>query len=120
MIEFVFYDDVDAGDGKRLAVLHVAPSSEPFHVVAKDVGTLRDGTSFIRQGSATRGVRRADWIQLCLGADSPYLAHVLQQYGAQAALMNARTAQLDANQRAQQALLRQMESMTGLPPGSLG
>jgi len=120
VIEFAFYSDVDGGNGKRVAVLHVAPSSKPFHVVVKDVGGLRDGTSFIRQGSSTRGLRRADWMRLCLGKESPYLAQVLQQYGAAAAMTNAQTARLNANQQAIQMYLRQMESMAGLPRGSLG
>ncbi len=65
-VDFVFYD-VDAGQGRKLSVLHVEPSRQPFHVIVKDVGGLRDGTSFIRRGSSTRGVHRADWMRLCLG-----------------------------------------------------
>ena len=119
-IEFVFYDDVDAGAGRRIAVLHIAPSKQPFHVVVKDVGSLRDGTSFIRQGSSTRGLRRQDWMRLCFGRDSQYLAQALQQYGATAQLVQASAAHINALGTAQQQLLRQMESASGLPHGTLG
>ena len=114
IIEFAFYDDVDAGQGRRLAVLHVEPSRQPFHVIVKDVGGLRDGTSFIRQGSSTRGVRRGDWIRLCLGPDSQYLAAALRQYGHQAALINAQANLSRAYQSEIDQLDREMRRMVGL------
>jgi hypothetical protein len=115
MIEFLFYDDVGAGDGRRLAVLHVEASREPFHVITRDIGGLRDGTSFIREGSSTRGVRRSDWIRLCFGPESPYLGHVLRQYGAAAQLMNAETARIQTLRAEQKELERQMARAAGLP-----
>ncbi len=120
IIEFVFYDDIDGRDGKRIAVLHVASSSKPFHVVTKDIGGLRDGTSFIRQGSSTRGVHRADWMRLCLGRDSDYLAQALQMYGQHAALMKAQANLVAASGNEIERLKRQMAAIAGLPPGSLG
>ena len=114
MIEFVFYDDVDAGQDRRLAVLQLQPSRQPFHVIVKDVGGLRDGTSFIRQGSSTRGVRRADWMRLCLGPDSQYLAAALRQHGQEAAMMNAQANLSRVLQDDIDRIDRDMRRMVGL------
>jgi Putative DNA-binding domain len=115
-IDFAFYDDLVLGDGSRIAVLHVSPSTKPFHVIVKDVGGLRDGTSFIRQGSSTRGLRRSDWMRLCLGANSQYLAQALAKYGVQAQVIAAQAALINAGVAEEQHVLRQLDSMLGLPP----
>jgi hypothetical protein len=116
--EFVYYE-VDAGEGRWVGVTHVMPHGG-FYVVSRDLGKLREGQSLIRQGSVTRGVTQADHLRLYLTPGFGYAEQLLQHYGAAATTMNAQTARLQANQAAQQALLRQMEAMTGLPRGSLG
>lgn len=59
-------------------------------------------------------------MQLCLGQGSQYLAQALQQYGVTAELLAAQTANLHAISREEKRLLRQMEIMGGVPPGTLG
>lgn len=117
--EFLLYE-IDAGDGRTVMVLHVPMSKQPFHVAVKDVGKLREGQATIRQGSSTRGLTRADHIRLYLTVGGGYVEQVLQQYGAAAQLTQAQNARVQILQQEQDGLLRQMESMTGLPLGSLG
>jgi hypothetical protein len=118
LVEFLYYE-VDAGDGRTVAVIEVDRSMKPFHVIARDIGGLRQGLSVIREGSSTRGLTRDDHIRLYLGQGNGYLEAVLQKYGAAARMaeaQNALIAQLAAEER---QLHRQMESMVGLPPGSV-
>ena len=116
--EFVLYD-VDAGSGRTLAVLHVPRSRRPFHVIKRDLGKLREGQAVIRQGSSTRGLLHDDHMRLYLTVGQGYVEQVLQQYGAAAAITQAQNTRIQLLQQEQARLVRQMESMAGLPPGSL-
>jgi Schlafen, AlbA_2 len=118
MPELVYYE-VDAGRGRWIGVVHIAPCGG-FFIASRDVGRLREGQCVIRQGSVTRGVTRADHIKLYLTPGYGYAEQLLQHYNVTAQLMNARTGYLQQNQATHDALLRQMEAMSGLPRGSLG
>lgn len=112
--EFVYYE-VDAGEGRWVGVTHIVPRGG-FFVVSRDLGKLREGQSLIRQGSITRGVTRADHLQLYLTPGYGYAEQLLQQYGAAAAMTNAQTARLQQLDNMQQQLVRQMYVSAGLPP----
>jgi hypothetical protein len=114
MIDFVFYDNVDAGEGRRVAVLHVPMSKTPLHVVTRDVGKLREGQSLMRQGSSTRGVTRADHMKLYLTVGGGYVEQVLQRYGAAAQVMNAENARLQILRNDINEMDRLMRRMTGV------
>jgi hypothetical protein len=117
--EFVLYD-VDASGGRCIVVLHVPHSVRPFHVIKRDLGKLREGQAVIRQGSSTRGVTRTDHIKLYLTVGGGYVEQVLQQYGAAAQMAHAQNTRIQLLQQQEADIRRQMERMTGLPPGSLG
>jgi hypothetical protein len=116
--EFLLYD-VDGGAGRTVTVLHVPRSRQPFHVAKKNLGKLREGQAVIRQGSSTRGLMRADHMRLYLTVGGGYVEQVLQQYGAAAQMTQAQNARIQLLQQEQARLVRQMESITGLPPGTL-
>jgi hypothetical protein len=117
--EFLLYD-VDGGAGRTIVVLHVPMSKQPFHVMAKDLGKLREGQSMIRQGSTTRGVTRDDQIRLYLTVGGGYVDQVLQRHGAAAQMANAENTRLQLLQQQIDQTKREMESMSGLPRGTLG
>lgn len=112
--EFLYYE-VDAGGGKWIGVVHVAPRGG-FFGVSRDLGKLREGQSLIRQGSTTRGVTREDHIKLYLTPGYGYADQLLQQYGAAAQMVNAQTARLQQLDNVQRELVRQMWASVGLPP----
>jgi hypothetical protein len=116
--EFLLYD-VDAGSGRTVVVLHVPMSKKPFHVMAKDLGRLREGQAVIRQGSSTRGITRADHMRLYLTVGGGYVEQVLQRYGQAAQIAHAENTRLQVLQQEQARLIRQMESMAGLPRGTI-
>jgi hypothetical protein len=112
--EFLYYEVPVEGD-RWIGVVHVVPRGG-FFVVTRDLGKLREGQSMIRQGSTTRGVRRADQLRLYLTPGYGYAEQLLQQYGAAAAMTNAQTARLQQLDRMEQQLIRQMYASVGLPP----
>jgi hypothetical protein len=116
--QFVYYE-VAAGADAWIGVAHVEWAGG-FFVVARDVGKLREGQCLIRRGSVTRGVTRDDHLKLYLTPGYGYAEQLLQQYGAAAQMLNAQTAHMQENRAAIVDLRRQMESIAGLPPGSLG
>lgn len=118
-IEFLLYP-VQIRDSRNLMVLHVSPSRTAFHFVARSVGKLREGQSFIRSGSSTRGLRREDCLRLYLTPGLGYAEALIRAAGQAANLQTAQAAKLNSVLAAQQQYLRQMEAMVGLPPGSLG
>lgn len=113
---FLYYE-VAASSTAVLGVVHVEPSGGVF-VATRDLGKLREGQCLIRQGSTTRGIRRADLVKLYLTPGYGYAEQLLQQYGAAAAMTNAQTARLQQLDRMQQQLVRQMYISVGLPPPS--
>jgi hypothetical protein len=113
--DFLYYE-VDAGSAGALAVVHVEAPRQPFYVVGRDIGKLREGQSTIRQGSVTRGVTTADQQRLYLTVGYGYVEQVLQQYGAAAQVATAQNQRLRILQDEQKRLVQQMYSMTGLPP----
>jgi len=112
--EFLYYE-VLADDDRWVGVVQVVPRGG-FFVVTRDLGKLREGQSMIRQGSTTRGVRRADQLRLYLTPGYGYAEQLLQKYGAAAAMTNAQTARLQQLDLMQQQLVRQMYLSVGLSP----
>jgi len=112
--DFLYYE-VLAGDDRVVGVVHIEPKGG-FFIVTRDLGRLREGQCLLRQGSTTRGVRRADLIKLYLTPGYGYAEQLLQQYGAAAAMTNAQTARLQQLDRMQQQLVRHMYASVGLPP----
>jgi hypothetical protein len=117
-IDFLYYE-VDTDDGRTVAVIQVTESQKPFHVIARDLGSLREGQILIRAGSSTRGIRWDELQRLYLTPGLGYAEKLLHEFGlavrAQEA-QNALIARLDADiLRAK----REMEAFGGLPPGSV-
>jgi hypothetical protein len=115
MPDFVYYE-VDSGGGHVLAVVRVEAPRQPFYVVGRDIGKLREGQSTIRQGSVTRGVTNADQRRLYLTVGYGWAEQLLQKYGAAAQMMSAENARLQFLSEEQKRLVQQMYGMTGLPP----
>jgi len=118
-VEFLYYEvAVDAS--RRLGVVEVPRSRRPFHVVKRDVGKLRDGQILIRDGSQTRGIRHDDLIRLYLHPGNGYAEQLIAAAGEAANLNAAEAQRMHAKLAMQKHLIRQMEVIAGLPPGSLG
>jgi hypothetical protein len=94
-------------------VLHVEPIGG-FFIVWRDIGKLRQGQCLIRQGSTTRGVTQADHLKLYLTPGYGYADQLLQQYGAQAQLLQAHAKYSRAYQAEIDQIDRQMRRMVGL------
>lgn len=118
-VEFLFYT-VTVRSGVEIAVIELPRSRRPPHVVSRDIGSLREGQILIRDGSTTRGIRADDLSRLYLEVGNGYAEELLRQYGALAALTNARAVKQRADIETVRHLQRQLESISGLPPGSLG
>ena len=105
---------------KTVGVFHIPASRQRPHIVMKDFGRLREGQLLIRRGSSTGGMTQTDLFELFYGPTSPYLAGVLEKIGATAMQTQADTMKMRELREQQNSLIRDMEVISGLPPGSLG
>jgi hypothetical protein len=113
--DFVYYE-VDAGEGRVIAVVRVEAPRQPFYIAGRDIGKLREGQSTIRQGSVTRGVTNIDHQRLYLTVGYGYAEQILQKHGVAAQMMTAENERLRVLAQEQKTLVQQMYSMAGLPP----
>lgn len=118
-VEFLYYA-VPVDDAREVAVVAVPRSRQPFHVISREVGRLREGQILIRDGSTTRGIRREDLTRLYLEVGHGYAEKLLAKYNMLARLLTAQAQQQAVNNQTQQQLLRQMEAFSVLPRGFLG
>lgn len=113
--DFLYYE-VDDGAGRIIGVVRIEAPRQPFYVVGRDIGKLREGQSTIRQGSVTRGVTNVDQQRLYLTVGYGYADQLLRQYQVAAQMTTAQNERLRILDEQQKQLVRQMYSMTGLPP----
>jgi predicted HTH transcriptional regulator len=116
--EFLYYE-VSIGP-KTLGVLQVRPSRKRPHIISVDLGKVRKGQIVIRRGSSTDGVTMHDLFEFFYGSTSGYFPSVLQKTQAYANEKLAEVAYMrELRENANQAL-RDMETIVGVPRGSLG
>src|SRR5690349_8417224 len=113
--DFLYYE-LDAGAGRRLGVVHVDAPRQPFYIVGRDLGKLREGQHMIRQGSVTRGITFDDHRRLYLTVGYGWAEQVLQRHGVAAQLLTAENERVRVLQDEQRTLVQQMYGMAGLPP----
>ena len=111
--DFLYYE-VDADESRTIGVVRVEAPRQPFYIVRRDIGRLREGQSTIRQGSVTRGVTFDDHRRLYLTPGYGYAEQILQKYGVAAQQMNAENQRLRLLADDQKQIVRQMYSMAGL------
>ena len=117
-VEFLYHEISE--NGRTVAVIEVSRSVQPFHVVSRDLGGLREGQILIREGSTTRGIRQEDLVRLYLTPGFGYAEELLRRHGAEAQTLQA-LANAGHEMRAQEVhRIRQIEALTGLPHGSMG
>lgn len=118
-VDFLYYDDLHQ-NGKRIGVLHVPPSAKRPHIIARDVGKLREGQVLVRCGSSTRGVTPNELMAMYYSKTNPQFILLVkwieQQVRSQVTGRSEMQDQLDY----MKFLIRQAEVTSGLPPGSLG
>jgi hypothetical protein len=113
--DFLYYE-VDAGEGRTVGVVRVAPPRQPFYIVGRDIGKLREGQSTIRQGSVTRGITNEDHRRLYLTVGYGYAEQLLQRYGVAAQQLSAENERIRILREEQKMLVQQMYGISGLPP----
>ena len=116
-IEFLYYEATE--NGRTVGVIDVPRSQRPFHVVTRDLGALREGQILIRDGSTTRGIRQDDLRTLYLQPGYGFAEQLLRQAGVQAQLTQAEVNQAYALLAVKRDLIREVEAIAGLPPGSI-
>ena len=119
-VKFLYYEAIRPNDQKRIGVIYIPPSHARPHIMVVNFGKLRDGQIIIRRGSSTSGIRFQDLSECFYGATSPYIKKVLQQYGALANQKMADIAYMRELREQERQINREIEFLTGLPPGSLG
>ena len=85
-----------------------------------DLGKVRNGQIPIRRGSTTDGVKLSDLIEFFYGQTSGYFPTVIQHRKLEIQQMQAETKRLEYLRQREMDLMREIESMVGLPPGTLG
>ena len=113
--DFLYYE-IDAGQGRAIGVVPVEAPRQPFYIVGRDVGRLREGQITIRQGSVTRGITLEDLTRLYLTVGYGWADQILQKYGAAARLASAQNDRLRILQDEQRKIVQQMYGMAGLSP----
>jgi predicted HTH transcriptional regulator len=115
---FVYYE-VSFGS-MLVGVVQVSPTRLRPHIISVDLGKVRNGQIPIRRGSCTDGVTLEDLQEFFYGQSSGYFPGVVQQLQAQAQGKFADVAYMrELREQADQSL-RDMESISGLPRGTLG
>lgn len=76
-VDFLYYDDLK-WNGKRIGVLHIPPSAVRPHIIARDVGKLREGQVLIRSGSSTRGVTPNELMAMYYCKTNPQFCHLVE------------------------------------------
>ncbi len=112
-VVFLHYH-VEFTDGAVVAVTHVPRARSPFHVVQQEVGNLRQGQAFIRDGSSTRPVMQADWKHLLYGPKNGYLPQVLAQHGMLVKEQEVRVATMRELRAQEDKIRRDMDAIAGV------
>jgi hypothetical protein len=97
--------------GRAIGVVRVEAPRQPFYIVGRDVGRLREGQITIRQGSVTRGITLEDLTRLYLTVGYGWADQILQKYGAAARLASAQNDRLRILQDEQRKIVQQMYGM---------
>ena len=118
-VDFLYYDDLHR-NGKRIGVLHVPPSVARPHIIARDVGKLREGQVLIRRGSSTRGVTPNELMAMYYCQTNPQFIHLVKWIEQQLRAQVKGRSQTQDHLDHMNFLIRQMEVTSGLPPGRLG
>lgn len=116
--EFLYYE-VSAGP-KVIGVLQVAPTRLRPHIITADIGKVRKGQILIRRGSSTDGITTKDLLDFFYGQTSGYFPSVIRRYELAVREQEGRTAHLQQLREHQNDLLKTMEVISGVPPGSTG
>ncbi len=114
--EFLYYELLHGA--RRVGVLQVKPTRQRPHIIQVDLGKIRKGQ--IRRGSSTEGVTPADLWEMYYGSTSGHFPKVVQYMEAHAKTRQADAAYLQQLQEGANSALRDMETIAGVPRGTLG
>ena len=118
-INFLYYEVLHQ-NGKRIGVLHVSPSAARPHIIARDIGKLREGQVLIRCGSSTRGVTPNELMAMYYCQTNPQFRNLVKWIEQHVRAQVKGRSQMQDHLDYMNFLIRQMEVQSGLPPGSLG
>jgi predicted HTH transcriptional regulator len=76
-IEFAYYEVLSGP--KTIAVIQVFPTRRRPHIIALNIGKVKDGQIPIRRGSATDGAKIEDLFEMFYGESSGYFPSVIQK-----------------------------------------